>query len=260
MKTDYPEAYRRGWQDFYGRKFKVTPDVLIPRPESEQIVDMALELAGKSSLPGVKAGPRKLSAKPLILDVGTGSGCLGISLKLELPEAQVLISDVSAAALEVAEWNARELQAEVELLEGDLLNFVSAGLSSATEAGKDKKGKKGKMELFNCKNESAGLSSAKFELIVANLPYVDKAWPWLKQPASQGLKYEPSLALYAEKGGLALIERLIAEANGRAEFLILEADPCQHTQVIDLAKAAHFELIQRKQFCLGFEWRGWQNK
>ena len=160
MKKAYPEAYQRGWQDFYGRKFKVTSAVLIPRPESEQIVDLTLELAGKNILPGVKAGPRKLSAKPLILDVGTGSGCLGISLKLELPEARVLLSDVSEAALEVAQANALELKAKVEFLKGDLLDF-----------------------------ESAGLSSAKFELIVANLPYVDKTWSWLKETASQGLKY-----------------------------------------------------------------------
>ena len=81
--------------NFYGRDFIITPDVLIPRPETEMIVDAVLNLAGKSYLPGVKPGPKILPNNPQILDVGTGSGCIAITLALELPEASITASDIS---------------------------------------------------------------------------------------------------------------------------------------------------------------------
>ena len=106
---------RRGLADFYGRNFIITPDVLIPRPETEMMVDAVLNLAGKAYLPGVKPSARVLPEKPRILDVGTGSGCVAVSLALELPEASVTACDVSEKALEVARENAENLGAEVEL-------------------------------------------------------------------------------------------------------------------------------------------------
>ena len=77
-----PVAYQEGVQDFYGRDFIVTPDVLIPRPETEQLIDTVLNLAGKPYLTGIKPSPRVLPENPVILDVGTGSGCIAITLKL----------------------------------------------------------------------------------------------------------------------------------------------------------------------------------
>ena len=78
----------------------------------------------------------------------------------------------------------------------------------------------------------------RFDVILANLPYVDKAWDWLESPESAALKYEPSIALYAEDGGLELIFRLVDEVfkRQRTKFLILEADPSQHKRIIDYAR------------------------
>lgn len=187
-------AYITGKKEFYGREFSVSPDVLIPRPESEAIVNLAKEI----------------SPKPLkILDVGTGSGCLAITLKLEIPEAEVTALDISPKALEVAKNNARALGAEVDFCRSDLFS---------------------------------GVEGRKFDLIVANLPYVDKNWDWL----SPELKYEPDLALYAENGGLELIQKLIDQASAyllNDGNLILESDLSQHDSIEQYARQnAQFEL------------------
>ena len=102
MSANLPLAYKNGYQDFYGRDFIVTPDVLIPRPETEQIIDTVLNLAGKPYLPGIKPSPRKLPPNPTILDIGTGSGCIAITIKKELPEARVYATDVSKKAINIA--------------------------------------------------------------------------------------------------------------------------------------------------------------
>lgn len=173
-------AYIFGFKEFYGRNFAVSPDVLIPRPESEEIINLAKELK-----------PRR------VLDVGTGSGCLAISLKLEIPEAEVTAVDISPKAIEIARKNAENLGAKVNFLESDLLESVK---------------------------------KEQFDLIVANLPYVDKNWEWL----SPELKYEPDLALYAKDGGLALIKKLIdgVEQNlSEKGKLILESDMSQHEAI-----------------------------
>ena len=102
------------WQvsNFYGRDFEINSDVLIPRPETEMMVDAVLNLAGKVYLPGVKPTPRVLPENFNILDVGTGSGCIAITLALELPEAKVTACDISKKALVVAKKNAKKLGAD----------------------------------------------------------------------------------------------------------------------------------------------------
>lgn len=187
-------------KDFYGRDFIVTKDVLIPRPETEQMVDMVLDLSGKSYLPGVKPNTRILPENPIILDVGTGSGCIAITLSLELPEAKVYASDISEPAIKIAQKNAENLNASITTIISHLLKNI------------------------------------KFtpDLIVANLPYVDETWDWLDK---ESLKKEPSIALYADDHGLALIKELIREASVRKiKHLILEADPSEHQAVIEYAK------------------------
>jgi release factor glutamine methyltransferase len=178
-------AYILGYKEFYGRRFEVTPDVLIPRPESEEIINLAKELK-----------PHK------ILDVGTGSGCLAITMSLECSDAEVVAVDISPKALKIAQKNAKNLGAEVAFLGSDLLSAV--------------------------KNDH-------FDLIVANLPYVDREWEWL----SPELKFEPDLALYAEDGGLAVIKRLIlATKQNLSEkgSLILESDLSQHEAIRGFAE------------------------
>lgn len=224
MNADWPKAYKTGRAEFYGREFIVSPDVLIPRPESEAIIEAVLALAGKPTLPGVKPRPARLPKEPRILDIGTGSGCLAITLKLELEDAMVSAVDISAPALKVARENARELGAEVKFDGSDLMDGVP--------------------------------ESEHFDVIVANLPYVDRDWEWLESPESAAIKYEPEVALFAEDGGLEVILRLIdslAESHKETQFLLLEADPVQHARIIKYAAERRFELLETRGFVVVLE-------
>ena len=200
--------------DFYGREFVINSDVLIPRPETEQMVDIVLNLVGKPYLPGVKPAEAKLPEDLTILDVGTGSGCIGITLKLRLPEAEVVASDISEKALAVAKENAKKLGAKVEFVQADLMDGV---------------------EVMP-------------DLVVANLPYVDENWDWIDKEA---LSKEPSLALYANNGGLELVYKIIEQTKQRGvKHLILEADPCQHELICEYAKKKGLTLRETRGFIL----------
>ena len=113
-KDHVPIAYIIGHKEFYGRRFRVTPTVLVPRPESEQLITLLKELFPPAMvLPGV--APKRL------VDIGTGCGCLGITAKLELPQLDVALIDTSKHALNVATRNATAYEAEVETYVSDLL-------------------------------------------------------------------------------------------------------------------------------------------
>lgn len=217
VRQDPPSTLRNYFiVDFYGRDFLVTKDVLIPRPESEMIIDAVLNLCGKPYLPGVKASASKIAEDLTIHDVGTGSGCLAITLACELPRARVTASDISLPALRVAKKNAKRHNAKITFYESDLLegrNFTP-------------------------------------DLIVANLPYVDPEWPWLDKVS---LSKEPSIALYAENHGLALIYKLIDQIPGQTKFLILEADPSQHEKIIEYAKSHQLAHCETRGFVLVFQ-------
>ncbi len=203
-------------KDFYGRNFFITSDVLIPRPETEQIIDTVLNLAGKPFLPGIRAGKRILPPKPVILDVGTGSGCIAITLSLELPDATVYATDLSKPAIEVAQKNAQNLGAPIHFIISHLLDKVKS-------------------------NELP-----KPDLVVANLPYVDESWDWLDK---ESLSREPSIALYAPDHGLALIKELIDESAAlKIPHLVLEADPCQHNEISSYNE--EYELVEIRGFIL----------
>ena len=105
-----PVAYLTGGREFYGLEFKVTPDVLVPRPETELIVDRVRELAPAT-----------------LLDLGTGSGCIAVSCAVRLPEASVTATDLCAAALEVARGNAERHAADIRFLKGDLFDPLEPG-------------------------------------------------------------------------------------------------------------------------------------
>lgn len=211
------KAYDQGFQDFYGRDFIVNPNVLIPRPETEQIIDAVLSLAGKPYLPGVKPAPKVLPKKPIILDVGTGSGCIAITLKLELSEAEVYGVDISKEAIKVAQKNALQFGVDPH-------NFIISDL----------------------------LENVKYtpDVIVANLPYVNKDWDWIDQ---KSLSYEPELALYATDDGLAIIKKLCdASYRRKVCYLVLEADPSQHNSIIKYLDNK-YNLIDKRGFILSFE-------
>ena len=215
-KKQVPLAYLIDTKEFYGRNFYVTKDTLIPRPESETIIELAVEEA--------KTWDKDSRFKHTILDVGTGSGCLAITMALEVPEAYVIASDISPKALEVAKANAERLDAEVDFYESDLLK--------------------------NLKLEQAP------DILIANLPYVDPAWEW----TSPELTYEPELALYAKNGGLDLIYKLLAQimerwqSEKKTHVLLLEADPIQHKKIIGEAVSRGFDFVKQDNFILEFKY------
>lgn len=158
-----PTQYITGVQEFYGRDFRVTPDVLIPRPETEHLVERALALSRAHGL-------------TRIADIGTGSGAIAASLSLEL-SLRLVASDLSPAAIAIAQSNARQLGAEVTCVCGDLTSM---------------------------------LRSESLDLLVTNPPYV----PLRDQPTMQieVRDHEPSLALFAGDDGLEVYSRLIPDA------------------------------------------------
>jgi len=160
-----PLAYLVGRREFMSLDFKVTPAVLIPRPETELLVESVLQLAGQD--------------QPVsICDVGTGSGAIAVSLAYYLPQAQVTAVDISAAALEIARYNAEQHDVKVRFLEGDLLAPVPA--------------------------------EDKFDFICANLPYIsEEEFPGLDPEV---LHYEPRLALWGFGDGLDIYRRLVSQA------------------------------------------------
>ena len=201
-----PIAYIIGHKEFYGRNFKVTPSTLIPRPETETIVDTVKRLVSQTTL---------LADKINLVDVGTGSGCIGITIKLECPEVDVTLIDISQPALNVARTNSKSLNADVNILKSDLLSNYPF----------------------------------KTNIIVANLPYVDETWDFL----SPELQYEPSDSLYADNSGLALIYELIDRSVANlpsSGYLVLEADPSQHSQIIDYAKQRKILKLDSNDYCL----------
>ena len=182
-----PIAYILGYKEFYGRRFTVSPSVLIPRPESEDLISLFLKLTASEI------------AEKVLIDVGTGSGCLGITAKLERSNLSVILSDISKPALNIAEKNANALNADVHIQQQSLLN--------------------GQLKPV--------------DYIFANLPYVDKNWD-----VSPELQYEPEIALFAEDEGLKLILQLISQAPRCLTpegLLFIEADPQQHNRIIDEA-------------------------
>lgn len=167
--TGEPLQYITGVQDFYGREFRVTPDVLIPRPETELLVEAALQIVGNTG------------AAPSICDVGTGSGCIAVTLLCEIVSARAVALDKSPAALEIAKLNAQNLSV------ADRMHFVVS-------------------DCFNSLNSS----DYEFNLIVSNPPYVaEVALAGLQREVRD---HEPLVALSPGPDGLSIIRRLIDEA------------------------------------------------
>lgn len=203
--------------NFYGRDFIITPDVLIPRPETEMIIDAVLNLVGKPYIPGVKPSKPKLPDNLTILDVGTGSGCIAITLALELPKATVKASDISKKALKIAQKNAIKHGVNPNLF---IISHLLKNVKFTPDSTPD--------------------------VITANLPYVDESWPWLDK---ESLKKEPAIALYADDHGLALIKEFISEASKQnIKYLVLESDPCQHAALASFAKEKKYILTETRGF------------
>jgi release factor glutamine methyltransferase len=158
-----PIAYMRGHQEFYGRTFRVAPSVLIPRPDTETLIELVLD--------------HSPSGTPTVLDVGTGSGCIAVTLKCERPAWIVTAVDISAEAITVAEHNAAMHHADIVFIEADLWPQPTA----------------------------------LWDVIVSNPPYVaghDELGAGVRE-------FEPHLALFADEDGYAFYHRLATEGRKR---------------------------------------------
>ncbi len=191
-----PVAYITGRREFYGREFVVTPSVLIPRPETELLVELALQ-----RLP--------VGASGRVLDLGAGSGCIGITIAAERPEAQVTLVDASETALEIARANAAQwASANTTLLHSDWYSAVAA---------------------------------ERYDLIVANPPYVAEGDAHLQQG---DLRFEPRSALASGVDGLNDLQQIIARAPQHLRaggWLLLEHGFDQAVACAWLLEAAGFQ-------------------
>ena len=188
-----PLAYIIGTKEFYGYDFYVTKDVLVPRPESEAFLDL---LDDYKPLPGQS-----------LIDVGTGSGALGISTKIAYPFLQVTASDLSNKALLVAKKNAAQLNADVKFVRSDLFSNIDF----------------------------------KYDYIFANLPYVPTNFD-----VSEEVLSEPSIAVFSGQDGLDCIKAFIPQATqhcNKLGYVFIESLKIQHKKVKDLANNYNLKLV-----------------
>ncbi len=204
-----PVAYLTGEREFYDLSFKVTPSVLIPRPETELLVEMALTII-----------PQSRHAR--ILDLGTGSGAIGITIAKHRPSAQVMAIDLSADAIAVAAWNAKNLAINnIRLLQSNWFEQLPV--------------------------------SEPYDLIVSNPPYVASDDPHLQQG---DLRFEPDIALSAHDNGLACIRQIIAAAPAYlvdGGHLLLEHGYDQSSQCRRLLEKHRFNAVQTHLDLAGIE-------
>jgi release factor glutamine methyltransferase len=190
-----PAQYITGHQEFWGLDFIVSPEVLIPRPETEHVVETVLQLiatesaeASAATRPIEEAGTSRRrnvndqapEARMKVVDVGTGSGCIAIALAKELPDAELFATDISAQALEIARANAarHQLQGRIQFCQADLLDR---------------------------------LEPRAVDFVISNPPYVGESEE--DQVQLEVRKYEPRNAVFAGPTGLEIIERLVPQAR-----------------------------------------------
>jgi release factor glutamine methyltransferase len=183
-----PVAYLLGQKDFYGLTLKVSPAVLIPRPETEQLIDEVLKIARQQTAIG---------QKPAILDIGTGSGAIALAFKKALPKARILALEISPRALSLARLNAKNSRLKIDIIKSDLLAKAPVKLLGGS-------------------------------ILTVNLPYVDKTETRkFPKEIKTGLKYEPSGAIFAGQQGTAVYEKLFRQiaklpAGNQPSFMIAE--------------------------------------
>ncbi len=200
-----PLAYIRERQEFYGRDFFVDSHVMVPRPDSEAIIDLLGQIK--------ESGEDGDTAHLTIVDVGTGSGCLAITAKLEMPDAEVYAIDIDENCLEIARKNAQNLGADVKFLCGSLLQPLSA-ISYQPLA------------------------------IIANLPYVPENFE-----INAAAQHEPRLALFAGNDGLDLYREMFAQIENLATkptYILTESLAFQHEELTQIAQAVGYRLVDTK--------------
>ncbi|OGF21082.1 protein-(glutamine-N5) methyltransferase, release factor-specific [Candidatus Falkowbacteria bacterium RIFOXYB2_FULL_38_15] len=185
---DEPVAYLTNHKEFYGLNFYVNKNVLIPRPETETLVEEIIE--------------NNKNKKITIADIGTGSGCIAITLAKFLPKAKIHATDICKKALNVASKNAETHNVKINFIQGDLLE---------------------------------PLKNKKIDIVVANLPYGWKEWKNISSAETSGLNFEPQKALFTEENGLYLYRKLFEQIQ-LPVTLYLEFDPRQKKDLQKIIK------------------------
>ena len=196
-ETREPLPYILGFREFFGRRFAVKPGVLIPRPETEHLVEVALGL--------------NLPSNSVVLDIGTGSGAIAVTLAAERPQWKVTATDISPTALKIAAENATLHHTEVQFLAMD--------------------------GLYGWRNPDA------FDLIVSNPPYIRSGTPLMPEV---GL-HEPSVALFGGESGLDLYQEWIPAAHALLKaggYMIVEIGYDQAHQAATLFESSNFTNVK----------------
>lgn len=183
-KNGIPVAYLIGQKEFYGMNFFINSNVLVPRPDTETLIESAIHAVRQQT-------PDK---KTVIADIGTGSGCIAITLAKYLPQVKIIATDISPQAIDIAKKNARRQKVynKIRFIEGDLLHPLI-------------------------------LKKIKCDIMVANLPY-------LTSTELKNVRHEPKAALYGGKMGVELIERLLIQSSAilnPGSIILLEISPTQ---------------------------------
>ncbi|HMS23759.1 MAG TPA: peptide chain release factor N(5)-glutamine methyltransferase [Candidatus Saccharibacteria bacterium] len=199
-----PIAYILNEKEFYRRKFYCDDRALIPRPESEQIISSMLDILPKTPLS--------------IIDVGCGSGVLGITAKLENPNWQLTLSDISKQAIDVATRNVKNfgLSSNVSIIQYDLLP-----------------------------------TDKYYDVVIANLPYVPT-----NLIGKSDISFEPKMALFAGEDGLDSYRQLFAQLQSRRDrptFLFIESHSDQQAELINMAQSCRYSLIKKTKFTLALK-------
>ncbi len=188
LKNGYPIQYLIGYVDFYGLKIKVNENTLIPRYETEYLIEKLLKYIEKYNV-----------NYPKILDMCAGTGCIGLTLKHELPESTVTLSDVSSQALEMTNQNKKDLNLDVEIIQSDLFENIKE---------KD------------------------YDILISNPPYV-----FDNEPLPKEVIYEPNLALFSGPKGINHIDKILMNAQNylKEKFIIaLEINEKSETEITNL--------------------------
>lgn len=216
-----PLAYIRGHAEFYGREFAVNAHTLVPRPETETMIDLLKQLVGTE----LRRGPSSTSAVT-IADIGTGSGAIAVTAKLELPQAEVIATDIDEQCLETARANAQTLSADISFLQGNLLGpFRTMRLSDYPT------------------------------ILLCNLPYVPDNFQ-----INTAATHEPKHALFGGPDGLDLYRELFQQLSTRVPlgipkgalvrpaYILAESLPLQHETLAAIAKSAGYSLQKTDDF------------
>ena len=228
-----PLSHILGVREFYGREFKVSSDVLDPRPDTETLIDAVLE-SRIENLESSKETSNILDSKFSILDIGTGSGCIIITLLKEIQRSRGVAMDISKAALTVAQGNALTHQVD------NRLTFIEGSL-------------------FGLCSNMSGLDGNRFDVIVSNPPYIKTSDMATLMP--EVLNYEPHLALDGGKDGLdcyeslakSLAQLLKPPANGCGGLIFLEIGAGQRDDVVRIFSASNWQLVAIHRDLAGHE-------